>query len=33
MCVMVGEADLCIMKLNHKNKTFKQAELDLQSIS
>lgn len=32
LCVMVGDRDLCIMKLNHLSKTFKQAEIDLQSL-
>ncbi len=32
LCVMVGDRDLCVMKLNHMSKTFKQAEIDLLSI-
>lgn len=32
MCVMVGPSDICVIRLNHSAKTYKQAEIDLREI-
>ena len=32
MCVMVGQSDICVIRLNHSAKTFKQAEIDLREV-
>jgi hypothetical protein len=32
MAVMVGASDICVMRLNHQMKTFKQIELDLKKV-
>jgi hypothetical protein len=32
MCVMVGTSDICVIRLNHSAKTYKQAEIDLREV-
>ena len=32
MCVMVGPSDICVIRLNHSAKTYKQAEIDLREL-
>ena len=32
MGVMVGPSDICVIRLNHSVKTYKQAEIDLREV-